>query len=545
VAVQPSEIAVFDFLSDEHVHLPFNEGYLRILRAAYPHDRMWFRGTKGHVERLAPRVADLADIALQPCKPFETPLGLSHHNPLAGRWAARRCLRLIAQESAGRPLRLIALLGFNASLLSVMGRGWSPSSSVSLHMILHSQLGEAMVWRSRNPFIRAGDLISQITRPLPSSVRVVALELGIKEAIIDASPTISPSVVTLEHPVLRSEWAEDPPFTGVGKVKIAFVGHAREAKGFEVFVQLAGRCSRDDIEFHAIGHSSPETDHLDTSALRRRPSKTPLLREEYLAALEEIGRPSWVLVPNVMHCSDASWYGDRYPSARVLVPAAARGIRNLPRKAWTKDQAGPLSRALVAWAKKVPSDQRTTQEYLSTLQTAGDLVALLPPNDAAALRKDLKELRVDVFVVTTVREQMRYDTPRLVVEAGKPFEIILENADYMPHNLLVVKPDTRKKVADASAEMMPDQLDKQGRSYIPKTADILGATKLLENGQQETLKLIAPKQEGDYEYVCTFPGHWEFMWGRLVVTNDVDAYLQAHPDPAPAGQGGTHKDHAH
>ncbi len=288
VAVQPAEIAVFDFLSDEHVHLPFNEGYLRILRAAYPRDRMWFRGAKGHVERLAPRVADLADIAFQPCKPFETPFGLSHHNPLAGRWAARQCLKLVAQEAAGRPVRLIALLGFNASLLSVMGRGWAPTSVVPLHMILHSHLGEAMVWRSRNPLIRAGDLISQITRPLLPSVRIVALELGIKEAINDASPTIAPSIVTLEHPILRSEWAEDPPVTGVGRVKIAFVGHARLAKGYDVFVQLADSCSRNDLEFHAIGHSSPETDHLDTNALTRKPSKTPLLREEYLAALEDV-----------------------------------------------------------------------------------------------------------------------------------------------------------------------------------------------------------------------------------------------------------------
>jgi len=288
VAVQPSEIAVFDFLSDEHVHLAFNEGYLRILRAAYPHDRIWFRGAKGHVERLAPRVADLADIAFQPCKPFETPFGLSHHNPLAGRWAARQCLKLVAQEAAGRPVRLIALLGFNASLLSVMGRGRSLTSAVPLHMILHSHLGEAMVWRSRNPLIRAGDLISQITRPLLPSVRIVALELGIKEAVIDASPAISPSIVTLEHPILRSEWAEDPPVAGVGRVKIAFVGHARRAKGFDVFVQLADRCSRNDLEFHAIGHSSPETDHLDTNALTRKPSKTQLPREEYLAALEEV-----------------------------------------------------------------------------------------------------------------------------------------------------------------------------------------------------------------------------------------------------------------
>jgi glyoxylase-like metal-dependent hydrolase (beta-lactamase superfamily II) len=49
------------------------------------------------------------------------------------------------------------------------------------------------------------------------------------------------------------------------------------------------------------------------------------MNEAGMAALEEIGRPAWVLVPNVMHFSDASWYGERYPSARVLVPGAARG----------------------------------------------------------------------------------------------------------------------------------------------------------------------------------------------------------------------------
>lgn len=46
--------------------------------------------------------------------------------------------------------------------------------------------------------------------------------------------------------------------------------------------------------------------------------------EAGMAALEAIGRPSWILVPNALHSSDAGWYADRYPSARVLVPAAAR-----------------------------------------------------------------------------------------------------------------------------------------------------------------------------------------------------------------------------
>ena len=67
---QSFDIQVFDFLSFDHVHLPFNEGYLRILKAAYPDDHISFRAAKGHIERLAPRVTDLADITFRPCKVF-------------------------------------------------------------------------------------------------------------------------------------------------------------------------------------------------------------------------------------------------------------------------------------------------------------------------------------------------------------------------------------------------------------------------------------------------------------------------------------------
>jgi hypothetical protein len=237
---------------------------------------------------LAAHTIDLANIKFLPCKPFETPFGLPHHNPLAGRWAARQCLKVVAEASAGRRIRLTALLGFNASLLDLMGHRWPGARSAPLHMILHGQLGEAMVWRSRNPLIRAADLISQLRRPLPRSVRIVVLELGVKEAVVEIAPTISPSIVTLEHPILRSEWARNSPAVGDGKLKIGFLGHARRVKGFEIFAQLASCCSCDDIEFHAIGHSSPETDHLDTNALARKPAKMPLSREEYLQALEQL-----------------------------------------------------------------------------------------------------------------------------------------------------------------------------------------------------------------------------------------------------------------
>ncbi|RYD31146.1 MAG: dehydrogenase, partial [Verrucomicrobiaceae bacterium] len=148
----------------------------------------------------------------------------------------------------------------------------------------------------------------------------------------------------------------------------------------------------------------------------------------------------------------------------------------------------------------------------------------------AGLRRELRSLGVSVFVVKTVREQLRYDTSRLVVEKGKAFEIVFENSDVMPHNLVVVEPGKHLDIGQAAMTMTPDLRDKQGRQYIPRGHKPIAATRLLEPGEKEKLQLTAPAQEGEYEYVCTFPGHAVVMWGKLVVTNDVDAYLSTNPN---------------
>jgi len=216
-------------------------------------------------------------------------------------------------------------------------------------------------------------------------------------------------------------------------------------------------------------------------------------------------------------------------SQRDHVTAAAQGMRALPRSAWPKKEAGDTAQALLEWAKTVPAKSRTSQDYIETVQLANDLAGLLPQTDASKVRSELRDLSVPTFVIRTVREQMRYDTPRIIVEPGKAVEIILENADFMPHNLAIVRPGTREKVANLAALMKPEDDDSRGRAYIPKTKDIIGATRLLESGQRATLSMTAPNEEGDYEYVCTYPNHWMMMWGQLIVTKDIESYLQKHP----------------
>jgi azurin len=130
---------------------------------------------------------------------------------------------------------------------------------------------------------------------------------------------------------------------------------------------------------------------------------------------------------------------------------------------------------------------------------------------------------------------MRYDTTRLVVEAGKPFEIIFENLDMMPHNLVIMQPGARDEVGQEAQTMQPIP-DRQGHLYVPKNKKIIAASKLMEAGQKQTLQLTAPAEPGNYEYVCTYPEHWKVMFGELVVVKDIDAFLQSRALAPPSEQ---------
>ena len=202
------------------------------------------------------------------------------------------------------------------------------------------------------------------------------------------------------------------------------------------------------------------------------------------------------------------------------VPAAAQALKQLPKDAWPKDKAAPAVAGVASWARAIPVAGRTSPAVVDTLAVADSLAGLLGEAEAKTARADLANLSVRSIVIKTVRELMKYDTPRWVVEAGKPLEIVLTNEDMMPHNLVLVTPGARQEVAIAAQTMKPDEFDAQGRSFVPKSDKILGATKLVNPGKSERLMITVPTTEGQYEYVCTFPGHWTIMWGTLVVTKD-------------------------
>ncbi|MFP6763731.1 MAG: PVC-type heme-binding CxxCH protein, partial [Planctomycetaceae bacterium] len=214
--------------------------------------------------------------------------------------------------------------------------------------------------------------------------------------------------------------------------------------------------------------------------------------------------------------------------------ASVQGLQRIPRYRWPKapQAVRPLLTTLVKYAREVNATERATLSVRTSLQLASDLASILPSEEARAMKASIGDLGVRIITIRTIPHRMRYDRPEIAVEAGRPVELVLENTDIMPHNLLVVAPGHMLDVAQAG-ELMATSPDAFARGFVPDSPHILKATKLLQAGETERLILNVPSEPGDYPYVCTFPGHWRTMAGVMHVVKDVDAYLAKNPIAEP------------
>ena len=180
---------------------------------------------------------------------------------------------------------------------------------------------------------------------------------------------------------------------------------------------------------------------------------------------------------------------------------------------------------LVKHAEATPAAQRTTNAFLQAMQLADQLLTRLPAAEARVLRNRLREVSVRVVLIHTVEEEMRYDVSHFAVEAGRPVQIVLNNEDLMPHNLVITATGALKEVAQQGLLQGPNP-GFQGKPYVPRSDKVLFATGMVGSNQQERLTFTAPEKPGEYPFVCTFPRHWMRMYGVMVVVDDLDAWLR-------------------
>lgn len=334
-ASQAMHILAFDFLSHGDMHHNFNEGYLRILRSGFPEDNIHFYASKEHVRNLAPHLDDVGDIKAHI---VDRHAALERTNPLNG-WAeernARRCVNTMSDALHGKSVRFIAVLGADAGLYAAVRKRWRDAAKPLLHIVLHGQLGLTFHWRTRNPLLRWFDLQAQMSRMLPPNVQLVALEVGIKEAVAAAFPLHQETLSVLEHPILVSEWRDDKC---IGHpLRIGFLGSIGPGKGFEDFAKLAMRAQSHDVRFELVGHSTEAAKYRDPNLPFEIPNRS-LARQDYLRRLQSLSFVCALMNPNVYDFTGSGTICDAISALKPII-----GIRNATLSA-IFEAHGPIGR---------------------------------------------------------------------------------------------------------------------------------------------------------------------------------------------------------
>jgi len=129
--------------------------------------------------------------------------------------------------------------------------------------------------------------------------------------------------------------------------------------------------------------------------------------------------------------------------------------------------------------------------------------------------KERITLEKEINIILNSDDLMRFDKNILLVQSGQKITLTLNHIgkmdkSIMGHNFVLLKKDV-DVIAFAEKAVLA-----KNNEYIPEGDEVIVYTKLLGGGESDTITFDAP-EKGYYTYLCTFPGHWGLMKGKLVV----------------------------
>ncbi|MDZ7719197.1 MAG: plastocyanin/azurin family copper-binding protein [Balneolaceae bacterium] len=119
----------------------------------------------------------------------------------------------------------------------------------------------------------------------------------------------------------------------------------------------------------------------------------------------------------------------------------------------------------------------------------------------------------DTVVVKSIGADLSYDVTEIRAQAGSTLTIRYENWGEMPHNIVLVNERADINPVGVAA------LQANDTDYIPQGESvqerILANTVLAKPGDTVFLTITVPPP-GTYPYICSYPGHFTMMQGKLI-----------------------------
>lgn len=146
-------------------------------------------------------------------------------------------------------------------------------------------------------------------------------------------------------------------------------------------------------------------------------------------------------------------------------------------------------------------------------------LVLSPATIFAQPEDDKSEKKADQEVVVEANDQMQFNKKAFEIKAGDAVKLTLKHVGKLPkiamgHNLVILQKGTNlagwasKAMTAAATNYIPvDEASKKA---------VIAKTKVLGGGESDSVT-FSIKEAGEYQYLCSFPGHFALMQGKITV----------------------------
>jgi azurin len=129
-----------------------------------------------------------------------------------------------------------------------------------------------------------------------------------------------------------------------------------------------------------------------------------------------------------------------------------------------------------------------------------------------------KELEITVKALGNTMAELNFEPKEINVPTNSKIKINLRNESSvvgMNHNMVIVNMGKGGEVATAAIEAG------EANQFIPSHPDLIAASPMLLPGENRTFEFETPPI-GSYHFICTYPGHFPQMVGRLNVVEKIN-----------------------
>jgi azurin len=152
-------------------------------------------------------------------------------------------------------------------------------------------------------------------------------------------------------------------------------------------------------------------------------------------------------------------------------------------------------------------NKKSTGDTSKTKQSAENTETTIP---------GIEKLNFTDTISLSAGENMRFDNELFRVRAGKKIKLIFTNTGKkspasMTHNVVILMKGT--DIADF-ADAVHNAKDEQ---YVPASVSslVIAHTRLVSGGDSDVVEFTIPLA-GVFDFICSFPGHWGTMQGKIV-----------------------------